>query len=80
MREAPAQDDQWFAMRVRVEGKHVQIWVDGNQTVDYTEPEGVERADGFKGRLIDRGTFALQCHDPGSRVAYKQIRVRPLPE
>ncbi len=80
VREAPAQDDQWFAMRVRVEGKHVQIWVNGNQTIDYTEPEGVERADGFKGRLIDRGTFALQCHDPGSRVAYKQIRVRPLPE
>ena len=24
------------------------------------------------------GTFAFQCHDPGSVVAYKNIRVKPL--
>ena len=43
-------------------------------------PEGVERPQNFAGRLLDRGTFALQAHDPGSEVWYKQIEVRPLPE
>jgi hypothetical protein len=29
--------------------------------------------------VLSRGTFALQGHDPGSRVAFRSIRVRPLP-
>ena len=80
VKEAPAQDDKWFLMEVRVVGKNVTVKVDGKVTVDYTEPDGVKRDQGFEGRLIDRGTFALQCHDPGSEVHYKDIAVRPLPE
>ncbi|MBK8095972.1 MAG: DUF1080 domain-containing protein [Planctomycetes bacterium] len=79
-KEAPAKDDQWFGMTVRVSGKHVVVTVDGKVTADYVEPDGVERDRGLAGRLLSRGTFALQCHDPGSEVHYKQIRVRPLPE
>lgn len=80
VREAPAKDDQWFLMQVRVEGKHVTVRVDGRPVVDYTEPDNVQRGDGFEGRLLGRGTFALQVHDPGSEVWYKAIAVRPLPE
>lgn len=80
VKEAPAKDDEWFLMEVRVVGKHVTVKVDGEVTVDYTEPEGVKRDPGFEGRLIDRGTFALQAHDPGSEVHFKDIAVRPLPE
>ena len=43
-----------------------------------TEPEDVERPANFAGRLLDRGTFALQAHDPGSEVHFKQLQVRPL--
>jgi hypothetical protein len=32
----------------------------------------------MKGRSLSSGTFALQGHDPGSRVEYKNIRVKPL--
>lgn len=38
-------------------------------------PEGGERM-----RFLDHGTFALQCHNEGSRVAYRCVRVRPIPE
>ncbi|MEZ6037177.1 MAG: DUF1080 domain-containing protein [Planctomycetota bacterium] len=65
VKEPPAKDDQWFLMQIRVEGKHVQTFVDGKKLVDYTEPDDVKRGGGFEGRLIDRGTFALQAHDPG---------------
>lgn len=80
VREAPAADDRWFSMHVKVEGKRVTVAVDGEQIVDYTEPDDVERDASFAGRLIDRGTFALQAHDPGSQVRFKAIAVRPLPE
>jgi hypothetical protein len=80
IKEAPAKDNEWFEMVVRVQGKHVAVSVDGKQLIDYTEPDDVKRPGQFKGRLIDRGTFALQVHDPGSEVWYKDIRVKPLPE
>ena len=80
IKEAPAQDDRWFQMVVRVEGKRIVVTVDGKVTADYTEPDDVKRGRGFEGRLLGRGTFALQAHDPGSTVHYRQIRVKPLPE
>ena len=33
----------------------------------------------MEGRVISHGTFALQGHDPGSKVMYKNIKVRVLP-
>lgn len=80
LREPPAKDDEWFPMHIKVVGQRVQITVNGRGVIDYTEPEDVERPDSFAGRLVDRGTFALQAHDPGSEVWYKAIEVRPLPE
>ncbi|PIE24151.1 MAG: hypothetical protein CSA62_04935 [Planctomycetota bacterium] len=79
LKEAPAKDQCWFELRFRVVGKHVQVFVDGKLLVDYTEPDNVKREPGFKGRLLGRGTFALQAHDPGSLVRYKNLQVRPLP-
>jgi hypothetical protein len=80
LREPPAEDDRWFPMHVKVVGKRVQVSVNDRQVIDYTEPDDVERPDNFAGRLVDRGTFALQAHDPGSEVWFKAIEVRPLPE
>ena len=77
---SPAKDNEWFQMLVRVEGKHVTIAVDGKQVIDYVEPDDIKRPPQFAARLIDRGTFALQVHDPGSEVWYKDIRVKPMPE
>ncbi|TMI85786.1 MAG: DUF1080 domain-containing protein, partial [Bacteroidetes bacterium] len=35
---------------------------------------------GNEGRVLSRGTFALQGHDPNSKVYFKNIMVRPLPD
>ena len=70
VREGPP-DNQWFTVRAAVRGRHIQVWVNDKQTVDYTEP------DTAKTRLTG-GTVALQGHDPGSEVHYKNIRIRPL--
>lgn len=71
-------DGEWFTLRIVVLGKRVTVEVNGIQTVDYTEP--AEPPDGgYRERRLDQGTFALQCHDPGSRVAFRRIRVRPRP-
>jgi hypothetical protein len=79
LKEAPAKDGEWFEMHIQVMGQQIRVLVDGKLVVDYTEPKGVERPDNFAGRLLSRGTFALQAHDPGSEVHFRQLEVRPLP-
>lgn len=75
----PAKDQEWFTQHIVVRGKRVTISVNGKQLVDYTEPEGVERPASMKGRVLSSGTFALQGHDPKSRVHYKNLMVKVLP-
>ncbi len=78
--KAPAEDGEWFTMYIKVQGDHITIKVDGKTTVEYTEPDQVERPENMAGRLLSSGTFALQGHDPESTVYYKNIMVKPLPE
>ncbi|HLF33245.1 MAG TPA: family 16 glycoside hydrolase [Cyclobacteriaceae bacterium] len=73
-------DDEWFTMQVIVKGKRVKIMVNDKYTVDYLEPENPYRPEEMKGRLIGEGTFALQGHDPNSKVYFRNLRVKPLPD
>ncbi len=76
---ACAVDGEWFRLRVRVVGKRIRVWVNDYPTVDYVEPADPRRPK-RPGRVLSRGTLALQGHDPGSRVAFRSVRVRPLPD
>lgn len=71
-------DNEWFNLRVLVRGKNIQVRVNELLLVDYTEPAEPPETP-YRGRRIGSGTFALQCHDEGSKVYFKNIRVRRLP-
>jgi hypothetical protein len=72
-------DDRWFKIQVAVRGKNIQLRIDGMLIVDYTEPTPpVIPAGAETGRFLDRGTFALQCHNDGSKAQFRSVRVRPL--
>jgi hypothetical protein len=74
-------DNEWFTMNAQVRGKNIQIRLNGTLVVDYTEPDPPVLAEGSeRGRILSSGTFALQCHDPGSKARYRAVRVRPLPD
>lgn len=78
-KEAPAPDNTWFTLRIRVEGKHIMTWVNDKVISDYTEEANPVRPPDMPGRLISHGTFALQGHDPKSRVLYHTVAVKVLP-
>ncbi len=78
VKETYVKDNEWFTITIKVKGKHVTVRINNKQVVDYTEPENVKRDEGMKGRVISSGTFALQGHDPKSKVYYKNIRVKLL--
>jgi hypothetical protein len=72
--EAPAKDDTWFKYEIIVEGNKVTVKIDDKVINEYVEkdvsPDNPKR--------ISEGTFALQAHDPGSTVLYRNIRVKRL--
>ena len=73
-----APDNEWFDYRIRVEGKRIQIWINGKQTVNFVEPDDWTPPKGMPGRKLGKGTFAIQAHDPGCKVDYKDLVVERL--
>jgi hypothetical protein len=79
VKEVYVKDSVWFTEYIKVQGKHVIVKINDVILVDYTEPEHPLREPNSR-RYISSGTFALQGHDPGSLVYFKNIMVRPLPD
>lgn len=68
MNDAPNKPDEFFVQEVIAEGDHIQVFVNGKKTVDFTHPKGV----------LKKGHFALQGHDPGTVVTFKKVEWQPL--
>ncbi len=62
--------DDWNEYVIRCEGPHIQLWLNGTKTVDYTEKDpGIERT----------GIIGLQVHGGGKTlVYYKDITIEKL--
>jgi putative membrane-bound dehydrogenase-like protein len=63
--------DQWTDYTIRCEGKRIQIWINGFQTVDYYEEDP---------KIEDTGIIGLQIHSSKepSEIWYKNIRIKEL--
>ncbi len=72
--EAPVKDEVWFDYEIIVKGKRIVVKIDDQVITDYTEPDDLDRPE----RCLGTGTFALQAHDPGSKVYYKDLQVKRL--
>jgi hypothetical protein len=77
---APARDNEWFNYRIRVVGNTLQTFVNDQLVCEYAEPADAFRPEDKKARRLGSGTFALQAHDPGSVVKYRNIKVKILPD
>lgn len=73
-----AKDQEWFSEDILVEGDRITVKVNDKVVAQWTEPPGWNGTKDFPGRRIGAGTIALQAHDAGSTVYYKNIRIKPL--
>jgi hypothetical protein len=63
--------DDWNEYTIRAEGPHVQLWLNGVLTVDYTEKDE---------KIEPAGIIGLQVHGGGkTKVLYKDITIEELP-
>ena len=73
-----AADDTWYNEHIIVKGRQVTVLVNDKVINQYTEPDSVSQSAGT--RKLSSGTIALQGHDPKSKVYFKNIMVRLLPD
>ena len=73
-------DEAWSRLNVLVRGKQVQVRLNETLLVDYLEPDPPVVDADYPGRVLGRGTFGLECHGANSRVAFRNIRLKPLPD
>ena len=73
----PAQDNKWWTQHIIVKGNTITVKIDGKTVLEYNEPPGTQPGREYA-RKLSQGTFALQAHDPGSIIHYKNIRVKRL--
>lgn len=71
VKETFVKDNEWYTEHIIVQGKRIIVKINDKVINDYTEGEN--------GRLTG-GTIALQGHDPKSKVFYKDVMVRALPD
>lgn len=76
--ESPAKDNVWQTYHIIVRGKQIVVNVDGKKVVDFTEPDDYTPPAAHPLRKLSHGTFAIQAHDPDSKVLFKNIKVKPL--
>lgn len=77
VKEQIVKDDEWYTHTVIVKGDKVTIKLNDKVVNEYTEPAGTQPGKDFT-RKLDKGTFALQAHDPKSEIHYRNIRVKRL--
>ena len=63
----PAVEGGWHSFRVLCEGLRIQVWLDGQQIVDFTDKPETARRTGRLGLQMNQG-----------RAAYRNVCVRPL--
>lgn len=68
--------EKWFTQHIIVQGNKITVKVDGKVVNEYVESEDRKG----QPRSLSSGTFALQAHDPKSKVYYKDIMVKVLPD
>lgn len=64
--ELLAKDGEWFSMRVKAVGNHIQIWVNDQLVTTFDDSEYAQ------------GHFAIQCHNAEMTVEAKELYYRDL--
>jgi hypothetical protein len=77
VKEQFVKDNEWYSYHIIVKDKHVTIKINDKVAVDWEQPADHKAGTGFT-RILDKGTFALQAHDPKSIVHYSNLRVKRL--
>lgn len=70
-------DGDWFALKVKVAGNLIEVFVNSEKLVEYAEPETPYRTSANKNVRLGKGTFALECKEGGA-IEFKNLKIKRL--
>ena len=79
VKEVYVKDGEWYTEHIIVKGDQVTVKINGKTVMEYDESEDKNRPENAGEKKIDRGTVALQAHDPESVIYYKSVKIKILP-
>ncbi|MFJ8673883.1 ThuA domain-containing protein [Streptomyces sp. NPDC093589] len=62
----------WNTYEIRVEGEHLQLWLNGRKINDFTNTDPA--------RSLRQGHIGIQNHGADDEVAFRNVRVKELPD
>jgi hypothetical protein len=71
VKETFVKDNEWYTEHIIVQGKKITVKINDKVINEYTEGETSK---------LNGGTVALQGHDPKSKVFYKDVMIKVLPD
>lgn len=78
VKETFVKDNEWYTEHIIVNGKNVTIKINDKVINNYTEPDSI--SNGRSPKKLSSGTVALQGHDPKSKVMFKDVMIKVLPD
>lgn len=77
-RRIVARDHEWFSKMIVADGPHMAVWVNGYQVSDWTDDRPANE-NARDGRRDGPGAFAIQGHDPTTRLLFRNLQAAELP-
>jgi len=78
-RKVVSDDNQWFTMTLVAHGNHFATWVNGYQTVDWTDDRKANE-DPRQGLRTAKGHLSIQGNDPTTDLLFRNIRITEIPQ
>lgn len=76
--EVHVKDGEWYTYHVIVNGDQISVALNGKVVMEYDESADTKRISLLGKKGFDRGTIALQAHDPESVVYYRSVKIKLL--
>ncbi|MFH5804911.1 DUF1080 domain-containing protein [Alienimonas sp. DA493] len=71
--DPPVKDNEWYKQSVVKKGNKVTVSINDKVLYEFDEPPGVSIP-----RKLGKGVIALQAHDPGSKVYFRNLKYKDL--
>ncbi len=78
VREVYVQDGEWYTYHIIVNGDQATVKINDQVVMEYDESEDANRPANAGEKKFDRGTIALQAHDPESVIYYRSVKIKLL--
>ncbi|MCU0401833.1 MAG: DUF1080 domain-containing protein [Algoriphagus sp.] len=78
VRDVYVSDGEWYTYHIIVNGDKATVKINDKVVMEYDESEDSKRTANAGDKKFDRGTIALQAHDPESVIFYRSVKIKVL--